>query len=109
MPSNSKELERVLDGFDIRHPKPSISRNTARKMLLRDLESLIQKEVVEAKEKRIKENRSLCGCPMCMHHTEAFALNQANKPKFEMFTDKGNAGRSKDIHKIDDQANKENK
>ncbi len=30
-------LDNIIDRYEIRHPKPSISRNTAKKMLKRDL------------------------------------------------------------------------
>lgn len=35
----------------------------------------------QEKQKRIKENKSLCGCPMCLHHTEPYerhVLEQRN-------------------------------
>lgn len=38
-------IEAVLSKYDIRHPKPSISRNTARKMLTRDLYLYLSKRI----------------------------------------------------------------
>lgn len=38
-------IDGVLNQYDIRHPKPSISRNTARKMLKRDLTALQDAEI----------------------------------------------------------------
>lgn len=38
-------LDEILSKYDIRHPKPSISRNTAKKMLKRDIEDFYRNKI----------------------------------------------------------------
>lgn len=42
----------------------------ARKALIELFQSLRIKD----REEAIKKYKSFCGCPMCLHHTEAYAL-----------------------------------
>lgn len=39
------------------------------------VEALITKTVLEAKLAKVKQSESLCGCPMCTFHSEAYAIN----------------------------------
>ena len=43
--------------------------------------SHIQQVEVEAREKRMHDNESICGCPMCDFHTKAYGLTTPKQPK----------------------------
>lgn len=50
-------LDNIINQYEIRHPKPSISRNTARKMLTRDLEQALQALLLREREQVKQEFR----------------------------------------------------
>lgn len=40
--------------------------------------SVAKKLAESEKKENIKKWKSLCGCPMCEHHSQAFALNESH-------------------------------
>lgn len=49
--------------------------------------ALFERQLVEEKWERVRKNRSICGCMMCLHHTEPYddyeAQLKANKSREE--------------------------
>lgn len=50
-------LDNIINQYEIRHPKPSISRNTAKKMLLRDVRQLLAQAETRGRLEELKRLR----------------------------------------------------
>lgn len=44
------------------------------------IESYLSLELDKQKQEKIKSSQSFCGCPMCLHHSEAYELSLSQSP-----------------------------
>lgn len=73
-PPNTDSLRTKIDNILLPHLH-DIKAGHAGK-IVEQLEKLIAQECISERKANVDKYKSLCGCPMCEHHTEAFQLTE---------------------------------
>ena len=73
MPSLSEELKDKLLKIPVRMGKRELGGLLSAQEIDQIL-ALFHQYAVSERQERVKTHKSLCGCPMCLHHSEAYEL-----------------------------------